>query len=180
MKRSDLVVGVHLYYSTHADWKHGSGIRNSHVVVRAVEPYARMGFNFREVHEVRKGTGVLVSSVLDDGMVSDHRYVVQLAHLRGPYEAAVALVERQRQEDLKRDQQRDETRAAVQDYVRLIVERARDLGVETARSATWDIERIELAKVSMRAVDLEKLLDRLSRAERNTQAITRAHQKGAS
>jgi len=95
MKRSELTVGEAYYHDGSPDWETGTW-RGRRVVVLATEPYERIsgpGWRTRQIEPSRdgKGNGVLVETADRSGKTA--REVVQLAHLRGPYEQVKATVD---------------------------------------------------------------------------------------
>lgn len=110
MKRSELQVGAHLYLDRSKDWdtarSYGDHVHGSRVEVVAAEGY-EVGYtgNIRP----GKGSGVLVQHIGRDGTVG-RRDVVQLAHLRGPWEVLAPAARRReelaRAEDERRSNER--------------------------------------------------------------------------
>lgn len=173
MKRSEIHVDDVLYYARPSDWDHGyTDRRGARVVVVSDRPWTRRGQWSYDLTEVAKGTGVLVDFVRDgaqDGpdfaASRSSRDVVQLAHLRGPYDAVAAEVEaRKKAARDHADAARTQVKA-VRAYVEGVVAKAKWVGVAVADATRFGERRVEHARVSMRADDLVALLSRLAAAE---------------
>jgi hypothetical protein len=91
MKRSELQVGDILFYARPVNWGGSHIPATAKVEVLAVEPHRRKELNRREISQIDRGNGVLIAYVNSDCRTD----VVQLAHLRGPYDEVVAQVRRQ-------------------------------------------------------------------------------------
>lgn len=157
MRRGDLVVGESYYHDRSTQWRwRGGGCR---VVVLDTDPWTE-GRDWR--HEPRKtdrGNGVLVDMYYEDAPTRsvDRRCVVQLAHLRGPWEPTRAEVQRRVKE--RREAWRQESAAAAVDAeVRQgLVRRARQLGLVGV------VEHGQALHVS--PADLALLLDTYERSD---------------
>lgn len=174
MKRSEIRVGDVLYYAKPSDWDHGYiDPRGARVVVVSDRPHQRSTLYPYQLREISAGTGVLVDFVRDgaqDGpsvtASRSPRDVVQLAHLRGPYEQVAAEVEA-RKVKAREHAEADRIQVqAVRAHVEGVIVKARSAAdVAVADATHFGERRVEHARVSMRADDLVALLDRLATLE---------------
>lgn len=177
MKRAELKVGDHLLYARPSAWDNCYSTGVQRVVVVSTAPHARARWSGNDPIEVKAGNGVLVQPVNPDGSVSNaYTAVVQLSHLRGPYEATAAeFEERRKAKHAAANAQQDRQRAA-QDRANEVVTRARVRGLHTVQSSTsWYVEGAERAEVSIAADELAGLLDRLDKLERERMASALEH-----
>lgn len=161
MKRSELKVGDVLYLAKPRDYR--EDYEGTKVTVLATTPHHyRSGYvptGMSRYQEVNSGGGVLVEvekpNFRGDGSTSTQKDVVQLAHLRGPYEtelAAYKVRHKAAKDEAFKQAEQDAKRKAVFQALR---ERAAAAGV-TVQADPW---RGWNAIVSV--ADLTKLLDQV-------------------
>jgi hypothetical protein len=170
MKRSELKVGDELYHARPADWRDGTaGFPGRRVRVLSVGPHRTLTYS-NEPIKTNAGNGVLVE-VLDEQTGKPYTwrwgntgYVVQLAHLRGPWAETLAAVERRRTENRAARDAATTAVRAVQAAADAAVDRARRDGIHSALNVTrHDAERLDWARVSISLDDLNAILEQLAR-----------------
>ncbi len=151
MKRTDLKVGDALYSAKPWQWDHHTGDK---ATVVAVEPYkankARWGFRADPYKQVEAGNGVLVEMAGWGG--KPEKQVVQLAHLRGPYDEIAAQVAAEKAEASAAREKADQARDDHQRFMAALRRRAK-VGGYTVYSAT------DTDFLTIHASDLASLLD---------------------
>jgi 23S rRNA maturation mini-RNase III len=120
------------------------------------EPYTRASFGRRQ--PTTTGSGVLVDVLSPDGTEARYQDIVQLGHLRGAYAETLAAVKAAAEAARKRMEADWEHADLEKEKTERTVKRARNAG---AASTMRHGESV----VTMRAVHLDALLDRLSQAE---------------
>lgn len=161
MKRSELTVGAELFYAEPSAWKDNQvpagdgGYRLGKAKVLAIEPYAYNAWRPRgqEIEPASKGSGVLVE-------IAGHRRVVQLGHLRGPWEATLAEVKERHARDLERMARHQDEREQRAIQINAVVQRLADAGATSAHRTGYDS-----GSITVRAEELTALLDRLDALE---------------
>lgn len=165
MKRSELTVGAELFHAKPGDWSRGQGSYPKRVRVLAVEPYRAVDFGGAP-RKTSTGNGVYVDVLNDDGSSQQFRwgtgYVVQLAHLRGPYAETVAALDERNAAEAK---QASEARTVREESLRQLdatVVRAIKAGLTTAvGDLSWHASALTDATVTVGVVELAALLDQL-------------------
>jgi hypothetical protein len=164
VKRSELNVGDELYHATPGDWKGGyTSNPGRRVRVVSVAPHRKRSYDHSPT-TANSGNGVLVEVLNEvDGKPMRYRwgtgYVVQLAHLRGPYAATLAAVEAQRVERNQARRDAVTARKNVAETVGKVVDQARLDGWSSVQNSTeWTTENTRYARVSMSFTDFERML----------------------
>lgn len=180
MKRSELQVGADLLHAKPTEWINNYVGSVNKVTVVAVEPHAERRFhgnsNTRDDYYQVKGSSradVLVewhyrhrSPDAPDGYVEGaYLTLVRLTDLRGPYEETLTAMQARREAARQASAETAARRNTARKQATATVDRARRIfGLHSVFDATrWDAEH---ASVRISADELNGLLDRLERAER--------------
>lgn len=165
MKRSELKVGDVLYLAKPRDYR--EDYEGTKVTVLATTPHHyRSGYvptGMSRYQEVNSGGGVLVEvekpNFRGDGSTSTQKDVVQLAHLRGPYEtelAAYKVRHKARRDEAKEEADRHAAQKATYEKLR---DRAKAAGV-AVQANPYGFHNVLIS-----IADLTRLLDQVAPQE---------------
>lgn len=158
MKRSELTVGLEVYYSRATSWqtdKYGG----DKAVVLAVEPYSAGRAYAGKANHYPDPTGKGVFVRISRGNSGTYEAVVPAAHLRGPYESTKAEVEKSVAVEAERRAVEDRKRNDVWAEARAVVDRCIAAGIYARTNAG----QTGGPEISLRPDALAKLLDAYTR-----------------